>query len=109
MTLRTFEHVPNLANFVQEKQVHHLQRMKEKVKTPEGVPRLFDLIKVEDETIRPAFFALLGNTVVAEDIDQVGLHTVRFHNHHFIENFQYYNFMLSCLSMFIQSFRVKIF
>lgn len=39
--------------------------------TPEGVPRLFDLIKVQDEQMKLAFFAALGNTVVAKDLDQV--------------------------------------
>ncbi|PSS30465.1 Structural maintenance of chromosomes protein [Actinidia chinensis var. chinensis] len=53
-----------------EKQVDHLPRLKEKVSTPEGVPRLFDLIKVQDERMKLAFFAALGNTVVAENIDQ---------------------------------------
>ncbi|XP_031093373.1 structural maintenance of chromosomes protein 4 [Ipomoea triloba] len=53
-----------------EKQVDHLHRIKEKVTTPEGVPRLFDLVKVQDERLKLAFFAALGNTVVANDIDQ---------------------------------------
>ncbi|KAL1809577.1 hypothetical protein ACET3Z_026567 [Daucus carota] len=53
-----------------EKQVNHLSRINEKVKTPEGVPRLFDLITVKDERIKLAFFAAMGNTVVAKDIDQ---------------------------------------
>ncbi|KAJ9564038.1 hypothetical protein OSB04_000004 [Centaurea solstitialis] len=53
-----------------EKQVDHMSRMKEKVSTPEGVPRLFDLIKVQDERMKLAFFAAMGNTVVAKDIDQ---------------------------------------
>ncbi|KAJ8546057.1 hypothetical protein K7X08_018640 [Anisodus acutangulus] len=53
-----------------EKQVHYLPKIKEKVRTPEGVPRLFDLVKVRDERMKLAFFAALGNTVVAEDIDQ---------------------------------------
>ncbi|KAL6960771.1 Structural maintenance of chromosomes protein 4 [Sarracenia purpurea var. burkii] len=53
-----------------EKQINHLSRLKEKVSTPEGVPRLFDLIQVQDERMKLAFFAALGNTVVAEDIDQ---------------------------------------
>ncbi|GFY87023.1 structural maintenance of chromosome 3 [Actinidia rufa] len=53
-----------------EKQVDHLPRLKEKVSTLEGVPRLFDLIKVQDERMKLAFFAALGNTVVAENIDQ---------------------------------------
>lgn len=59
---------------LQEKQAHLLPRLKEKVSTPEGVPRLFDLIKVQDERMRPAFFAALGNTVVAKDIDQASFH-----------------------------------
>ncbi|XP_009608449.1 structural maintenance of chromosomes protein 4 [Nicotiana tomentosiformis] len=53
-----------------EKQTAHLPRIKQKVSTPEGVPRLFDLIKVQDERMKLAFFAALGNTVVAKDIDQ---------------------------------------
>ncbi|XP_068664523.1 structural maintenance of chromosomes protein 4-like isoform X1 [Aristolochia californica] len=53
-----------------EKQVHHLQRLKEKVKTPEGAPRLFDLITVADGRMKLAFFALLQNTIVAKDLDQ---------------------------------------
>lgn len=57
--------------FMQEKQVDHMSRLKEKVSTPEGVPRLFDLIKVQDERMKLAFFAAMGNTVVAKDIDQV--------------------------------------
>lgn len=56
---------------IQEKQVDHLKRMKEKVKTPEGVPRLFDLVTVENEKLKLAFFAAIGNTVVAKDLDQV--------------------------------------
>lgn len=48
-----------------------MPRLKQAVSTPEGVPRLFDLIKVQDERMKPAFFAALGNTVVAKDIDQV--------------------------------------
>ena len=58
---------------MQEKQVDHLRKLKEKVKTPEGVPRLFDLITVRDEKLKLAFFAAIGNTVVAKDLDQVKL------------------------------------
>ncbi|KAL6551563.1 Structural maintenance of chromosomes protein 4 [Orobanche gracilis] len=53
-----------------EKQVHHLPRLKEKIVTPESVPRLFDLIKVQDERMKLAFFAALGNTIVTEEINQ---------------------------------------
>lgn len=56
---------------LQEKQTHLLHKIKEKVKTPEGVPRLFDLVKVKDEKLKLAFFHVLGNTVVANDLDQV--------------------------------------
>ena len=50
-----------------------MRRLKEKVKTPEGVPRLFDLVHTENEKSKMAFFAVLGNTVVAKDLDQVRL------------------------------------
>lgn len=48
-----------------------LHKLKEPVSTPEGVPRLFDLIKVKDERMKLAFYAALGNTIVAKDLDQV--------------------------------------
>ena len=38
--------------------------------TPEGVPRLFDLIKSKDDTFRPAFFSVLQNTLVAKNLEQ---------------------------------------
>lgn len=57
--------------FMQEKQASYMSKMKEKVSPPEGVPRLFDLIKVQDERMKLAFFAAMGNTVVANDIEQV--------------------------------------
>ncbi|KAL3723276.1 hypothetical protein ACJRO7_035458 [Eucalyptus globulus] len=53
-----------------EKQVGLLHKLKEKVSTPEGVPRLFDLIKVQDERMKLAFYAAIGNTIVAENLDQ---------------------------------------
>ncbi|GJZ80933.1 structural maintenance of chromosomes protein 4, partial [Tanacetum coccineum] len=55
---------------VLEQQVRHMPRLKEKGSTPEGVPRLFDLIKVQDEKLKLAFFQVMGNTVVAKDNDQ---------------------------------------
>ncbi|MQL91114.1 hypothetical protein Taro_023720 [Colocasia esculenta] len=60
----------NISFVTQEKQLDHLRSLKEKVKTPEGVPRLFDLVTVENEKLKLAFFATLGNTVVAKDLDQ---------------------------------------
>ncbi|KAJ1688981.1 hypothetical protein LUZ63_013136 [Rhynchospora breviuscula] len=53
-----------------DKQKEQMHRMKEKVQTPEGVPRLFDLVTVKDERFKLAFFAALKNTVVANDLDQ---------------------------------------
>ncbi len=40
------------------------------IDTPENVPRLFDLVKTKDEAYRPAFFSVLQNTLVAEDLEQ---------------------------------------
>lgn len=34
------------------------------------MPRLFDLIRVEDERVRPAFYYALRDTLVASDLDQ---------------------------------------
>ncbi|KAL9323456.1 hypothetical protein ACSQ67_008313 [Phaseolus vulgaris] len=53
-----------------EKQVDLLPMMKKNVSTPDGVPRLFDLVKVRDERMKLAFYSALGNTVVAKDLDQ---------------------------------------
>lgn len=56
---------------MQEKQAYLLPKLKMNVSTPEGVPRLLDLVRVRDEKMRLAFFAALGNTVVANNLDQV--------------------------------------
>ena len=40
------------------------------IETPEGVPRLFDLVKTRNEAYRPAFFSVLQNTLVAKDLEQ---------------------------------------
>jgi structural maintenance of chromosome 4 len=45
-------------------------RMRAAVKLPAGAARLFDLIQAADESLRPAFFLALGNTLVAADLDQ---------------------------------------
>lgn len=42
----------------------------DKIDTPENVPRLFDLIKPKEPRFAPAFFKGVGNTLVAEDLDQ---------------------------------------
>ncbi|KAK9698350.1 hypothetical protein RND81_08G098000 [Saponaria officinalis] len=53
-----------------EKQEKHRDQLKRKVNTPEGVPRLFDLIKVKDERFKTGFYELMRNTVVAKDLEQ---------------------------------------
>ncbi|CAN0924360.1 Structural maintenance of chromosomes protein 4 [Linum grandiflorum] len=53
-----------------DKQKHLSTKMNESVSTPEGVPRLFDLVRVQDKRMSVAFYAALGNTVVAKDLDQ---------------------------------------
>ncbi|MED6144954.1 hypothetical protein PIB30_020426 [Stylosanthes scabra] len=53
----------------EEKQVELLPMLKRKVSTPEGVPCLFDLVKVHDERMKLAFFAALRN-IVAKDLNQ---------------------------------------
>lgn len=40
------------------------------IQTPENVPRLFDLIKPKDERFRPAFYSIMQNTLVAQDLQQ---------------------------------------
>jgi structural maintenance of chromosome 4 len=46
------------------------QKCKNKIDTPEGVPRLFDLVRPVDERFAPAFYHALRDTLVATDIDQ---------------------------------------
>ncbi|PNF36219.1 hypothetical protein B7P43_G09723 [Cryptotermes secundus] len=53
-----------------EKQEHLRQKCRTPINRPEGVPRLFDLIQVEDERVLPAFYYGLRNTLVANDLDQ---------------------------------------
>lgn len=42
----------------------------DKIATPENVPRLFDLIKPKEPRFAPAFFKGVGNTLVADDLEQ---------------------------------------
>uniref|UniRef100_A0A4W4FM78 Structural maintenance of chromosomes protein n=1 Tax=Electrophorus electricus TaxID=8005 RepID=A0A4W4FM78_ELEEL len=38
--------------------------------TPENAPRLFDMVKVKDQALRPAFYFALRDTLVAKDLEQ---------------------------------------
>lgn len=40
------------------------------LQTPEGVPRLFDLVKSKHDRFKPAFYSVLQNTLVAKDLEQ---------------------------------------
>jgi len=53
-----------------EKQAHLKRFLAESVETPEGVPRLFDLVKCDSQEIRLAFYFALRDTLVAEDLEQ---------------------------------------
>ncbi|XP_067127627.1 structural maintenance of chromosomes protein 4 [Centruroides vittatus] len=43
---------------------------KQRIQTPENVPRLFDLIRVRNEKVLPAFYFALRDTLVAKDLEQ---------------------------------------
>ncbi|KAG1723065.1 SMCs flexible hinge [Suillus occidentalis] len=45
-------------------------KLNERVVTPEGVPRLFDLIKPKDPCFASVFYKGVGNTLVANNLDQ---------------------------------------
>lgn len=40
------------------------------IQTPENIPRLFDMVNVKDDHIRPAFYFALRDTLVANNLDQ---------------------------------------
>lgn len=40
------------------------------IRTPEESPRLFDMVRVKDERVRPAFYFALRDTLVAQDMEQ---------------------------------------
>ncbi|KAF8971821.1 RecF/RecN/SMC N terminal domain-containing protein [Flammula alnicola] len=42
----------------------------DRIDPPEGVPRLYDLVKPKDPAYASAFFKAIGNTLVANDVDQ---------------------------------------
>lgn len=60
-----------VATFVAlEKQERYRQMYTRPFSAPENVPRLFDLIKVADERVRPVFYYALQDTLVANNLDQ---------------------------------------
>jgi structural maintenance of chromosome 4 len=55
---------------LEQQQDRFSQQMRAPFQAPENVPRLFDLIKVEDERVLPAFYFAVKDTLVAKDLDQ---------------------------------------
>ena len=59
------------STFIVLEKLGYLKKSYEKeCRTPEQVPRLFDLVKFNDESLRPAFYYALRNTLVANDLEQ---------------------------------------
>lgn len=46
------------------------ERKMDPIKTPENSARLFDMVRVNDESVRPAFYFALRDTLVAQDMEQ---------------------------------------
>jgi structural maintenance of chromosome 4 len=53
-----------------DKQEHLREVANSRIRTPENVHRLFDLVQIQDETVRTAFYFSLRDTLVANDLDQ---------------------------------------
>ncbi|CAH0403323.1 unnamed protein product [Chilo suppressalis] len=53
-----------------DKQNHLQQHIHNRNTYPENAPRLFDLVKVKDERVLPAFYFALRDTLVAKDLEQ---------------------------------------
>uniref|UniRef100_A0A914I5F6 Structural maintenance of chromosomes protein 4 n=1 Tax=Globodera rostochiensis TaxID=31243 RepID=A0A914I5F6_GLORO len=62
-------HKLGVASFIAlNKQSHFWNSIRQRPNTPENAPRLFDLIRVADEKILPAFYFAVQDTLVADDI-----------------------------------------
>lgn len=57
------------ASFMVLEKLSNSSRM-DPINTPEGVPRLFDLVKPKNPMYRKAFYKALGDTLVADSLDQ---------------------------------------
>ncbi|XP_030750331.1 structural maintenance of chromosomes protein 4 [Sitophilus oryzae] len=53
-----------------EKQEHLRNLTNSRIQTPENVHRLYDLVKVNDERVKTAFYYALRDTLVANDLNQ---------------------------------------
>ncbi|GLG96606.1 Uncharacterized protein GBIM_03539, partial [Gryllus bimaculatus] len=65
------DHDVGRATFIAlEKQEYLRPQTESRINTPENVPRLFDLIKVQDNSVKTAFYYGLRDTLVANDLTQ---------------------------------------
>ncbi|KAJ8970615.1 hypothetical protein NQ314_001150 [Rhamnusium bicolor] len=63
--------VVDTSNFIAlDKQEHLRDLANSKIRTPENVHRLFDLVRIQDEDVRTAFYYALRDTLVANDLEQ---------------------------------------
>ncbi|XP_075152440.1 structural maintenance of chromosomes 4-like protein gluon [Haematobia irritans] len=58
------------ASFIALEKVSYLQNQSGPIKTPENAARLYDLVRVDDERVLPAFYFALRNTLVSTDLEQ---------------------------------------
>lgn len=59
-----------VATFIGLDKMNVWEKGMNKISTPENIPRLFDMVKVKDAHIRPAFYFALRDTLVADNLDQ---------------------------------------
>ncbi|EDW04011.1 structural maintenance of chromosomes protein 4 isoform X2 [Drosophila grimshawi] len=64
------EHNVGRAQFIPLNRMEHFRSKSYPIDTPENVPRLYDLVQVEDERVKTAFYMALQNTLVANDLEQ---------------------------------------
>lgn len=65
------DHDVGRGTFIALEKQEHLRALSERpISTPENVPRLFDLIKVKDNSVKTAFYYALRDTLVANDLNQ---------------------------------------
>ncbi|XP_026476860.1 structural maintenance of chromosomes protein 4-like isoform X2 [Ctenocephalides felis] len=53
-----------------DKQEHLWNAIKTPFQSPENAPRLYDLVRIADESLAPAFYFALRNTLVGADLEQ---------------------------------------
>ncbi|XP_037943641.1 structural maintenance of chromosomes protein 4-like [Teleopsis dalmanni] len=57
------------ASFIALEKIKHFSKYSGPIETPENTPRLYDLLRVEDERVLPAFYFVLRDTLVADDLE----------------------------------------